>query len=252
MHGLFIFVTLYSISIEKPKTMNVESLRRRNHELRFKANISNLLISCGIEPDKVNPRLLGKGGNHKVYRFKNGEQIVKIPINPHIGTVGSAEEEKNNIDLYLQYFPNFSVPTYFLESSVGCCVVMDYVKGRLMTKDDVFEIDSTGSKRLTPVGEQLGTIIQANKRLIDEKGKMIDLVGLEGLIGAVRSLGSNSKPAQLTNVRIKDGKLRIVDYDLVSLRNFKRPLAKTQAIFVFQLNQQVLSHHFKLDYARKR
>jgi len=231
--------------------MNIENLRRKNHESRFNANIINLLTSCGVDPDKVDPRLLGKGGNHKVYRFKNGEQIIKIPINFHIGTVGSAEEERNNIDLYLQYFPDFSVPTCFLESPVGYCVVMDYVKGRLMTKDDVFEIGNTGNKRLTPVGKQLRAIIQANNRLIDEKGKMIDLVGLEVLVGVVRSLAPNSKPVQLTNVRIEDGKLRIVDYDLVSLREFKRPLAKTQAVFVFQLNEQVLSHHFKLDYGRK-
>lgn len=231
--------------------MNLESLRRRYHEFRLSNNISNLLTSCGINPDEVDPKLLGRGGNHKVYRFKDGKRVVKIPINPRIGTVGSAGEERNNIALYLQYFPDYSVPTSFLESPVGFCTVMSYVNGRLMTTDDIFETDSTINEQLSSAGKQLTAVIQANQKLINEKGKMMDLVGLEGLVGAIRGLHPNSRPVQLTNVRIEDGKLRIVDYDLVSLRELKRPLAKAQAMFSFQLNQQVLSHYFKLNYGRR-
>ncbi|MDE2025032.1 MAG: hypothetical protein KGJ07_00900 [Patescibacteria group bacterium] len=71
--------------------------------------------SCGINISDIDPRPIGNGGNHKVFRFKNADKVVKIPINRHIGTVSSAAEEANNIALYAQYFPEFSAPTTYPE-----------------------------------------------------------------------------------------------------------------------------------------
>lgn len=231
--------------------MSVENFRGESGEPRLNNRIRKLFESCGINPDDVNPNLLGRGGNHKVYRFRDGERVVKVPINQRIGTVGSASEEKDNIALYLQYFPNFSVPTSFLESPEGYCTIMDFVDGRLVTKDDIFESDSTKGGQLTPVGTQLEEIIRDNQTLINETGKMMDLVGLEGLVGAIGGLRPGGKAPQLTNVRISDGQLRIVDYDLVALRKLRGPLDKIKAVFAFQLNQQVLSYYFGLNYRGK-
>jgi len=229
--------------------MSAENVIRGNSEPTLGSKESSLFSACGIDPAEVYPKVLGRGGNHKVYLFKDGERVVKVPINPHIGTVGSAAEESNNIALYLQYFPDFSVPTTFIDSPLGYCVVMDFVDGRLLTRDDVFETEGPGKGQLTPTGEQLGKILTANRRLMADTGKMLDLVGLEGFFDAITRLRPKSQPAQLTNVRIEDERLRIVDYDLVELQDLRGPLDIAQAVFAYQLNQQVLSHHFKMSYS---
>ncbi len=228
-----------------------DCISNNSPEAELPDRFKRLFESCGINPDEVAPRPLGRGGNHEVYKSVDGERVVKVPINRHIGTVGSANEERLNINLYQQYFPNFSVPTLFLDSPLGYCVVMDFVNGRIVTKDDIFEAGHHGLVQLSTLGEQLEEIVENNRRLIIEKGRMIDLVGLQGLASAIGGLLPSGQPARLTNLLVEGERLRIVDYDLISL-NLRNPFERLKYAFALQLNQQTLWHHFSMHYVDDR
>jgi len=205
--------------------------------------ICELLDSCGISPLLINPIPIGRGGNHLVYSDLDREWVVKVPINQRIGTVGSAFEEEENINLYLHYFHGYSVPTTFLKSAQGYCAVMDYVDGCAPTSSDMTE-----SIYGNDVLRQLKGIIEHNRRLMLETGKMIDLVGLEGLLYYFSGRLPLGMPARLTNLRICNDNLFIVDYDLVRFVDVYSPLDRVKSMFAYRLNVMMLKHYFNTDY----
>lgn len=160
----------------------------RENEPRLKKRVVRILTSCGIDPEDIDPHKIGKGAHHDVYRFREGNQVVKIPTFEKLGVVHSAQEEEKNIQLYQRYFGDFSVPTSLKRARMGegYCVVMDYVEGKTLTTEDVFEQGSSRrAVKFSHLGRQLGEILSINDRLMEETGSSVDLVGLDGLLDSI-------------------------------------------------------------------
>ena len=212
----------------------------------FKPKIKALLTSCGIDPQEINPTLLGKGAHHNVYRTYNGNTVVKIPTRNHIGIINTTEQEAENIGLYKRYFEEFSLPTTLIESPLGYCVLMDYVQGKPLSVNDVFTKPQNrrGRKHLTPIGEELMRLFQANNTLEQETGKTIDLVGLDGVLDAIGGAKLGRNPQRLGNVLIVNGHLKIIDYDLMTI-NVDKNFDRIKAHLIRRINNSVIDRKFK-------
>lgn len=210
--------------------------------------VARILEACGIELSGVSPLPIGTGGNHLVYRSTDFEWVVKIPINQHIGTVANVDEERRNLESYLEYFGDYAVPAQVMESNVGYCTVMRYIAGRVITANDISQFYWLEGRNLTYVGRQLEEVVEYNNRLVAEQKRFLDLVGLYGLPYSLAGLCTGGSASRLTNVLVDDcGKLHIIDYDMLDLCP-RTPFDKVKSIFAYQLNRQTLGRYYNLSF----
>ncbi|HEX7042432.1 MAG TPA: hypothetical protein VF189_04225, partial [Patescibacteria group bacterium] len=138
-------------------------------EVHLSQKDQRLLISCGIDPKDIEPNLFGKGVHHRVYKFRDGSKVVKIPKLSKLGLISSADQERRDINLYQEYFGEYSVPTILHESSIGYCVTMDFIEGKQLSTEDVFEQSKSrrNVKMLTPIGNKLVDLVSCGKSLAE-------------------------------------------------------------------------------------
>ena len=105
---------------------------------------------------------------------------------------------------------------------------------------------------------QLEEIVRMNNRLYQEKGISLDFVGMPGFITWLRrqfgKLLLRKSEVEVTNLIVsdKDGKIRIIDYDLLELKGDVSLNKKAISWLGFVVNRIMMRHYFKMDIKKPR
>jgi hypothetical protein len=179
-----------------------------------------LFNAVDVDASRVNPVPLGEGLNHIVFSYASPDgrqRVVKIPRESTQGMmVGGHTDERENIDLVQKYFPQYAVPTEILtDQNTGAYVItQDVVKGTPITN----------KSRTKEIDMQLKDIMKANGKLMKETGHSMDFVGVPGFLSWVKhqykKIFTRTSVFEVSNLLVgDDGKIRIVDYDMLRFKN---------------------------------
>lgn len=210
-----------------------------------------MLTNCGIQVDYVNPKPIGEGANHLVYRYTipgETERVIKIakPASTTTLTQG-VDEEKSNTDFAVKYFSKYAVDTQILSDPTNPklhCVVQEEVKGK--------PLDNMVFKENANIRKQLAEIIAMNNKLYKEQKMSLDFVGMPGFMGWLKKqfgkLLMRKSTFEVSNILVdKNGSLKIIDFEYFKYRG-NISLKKRATNFVGMLvNRILMKHYFGLD-----
>lgn len=228
--------------------MNIEYKRSTRMSQRTEA----LIKSFGIE-DIENIQFLADGFHHKVYLHKMNDQksqVIKIPKNfKAAGIVHSAQQEQKNADIVAETFKEHAVPTAVCESEKGYAVIMDEIQGKPLQAD---AIDPASIFYQPELRNQLAQIIEANKELLRTTGQFLDLTGAHALFDELQRPIGKTRSRELANILVEENPqtkqktLRIIDNDLISMRN-GNVFERFKSLVVFVANYQAIRRDFSMD-----
>lgn len=214
----------------------------------FLPEVVRFFENCGIQSEYVDPAKIGKGANHTVFMYNPpGEEpmVIKIP-NESASLSESELEEKRNINVIQKAFGKYTLPTEVRkdQSSGKYCVVQKAVKGRAITNKNYKE----GSIR-----DQLSEIVKMNHKLYEEQGISLDFVGMPGFTTWVKKQFKKfllrDSEIEVSNLIVneEDGKVYIIDYDLLEVKGSVGIKKKAVSALGFYVNRVLMKHYFDED-----
>ena len=202
---------------------------------------------CGLDSSRINPVPLGEGFTHIVFSYTSPEgraQVVKVSKPETAGLMNKGRrDESENISLITKYFSAFAVPTEIRsDPTTGKYVIIqDAVKGAPITnKSQTPEIDA-----------QLAELMKCNRRLMKDTGHSMDFIGVPGFLSWARhqfkKFFERTSVFEISNLLLdQEGKIRIIDYDMLRFRNVTPKQAAISRLG-FNMNRFVMKSYFNLD-----
>lgn len=213
----------------------------------FLPSAKKFFENCGLDPARINPVPLGEGFTHVVFSYTSPEgraQVVKVSKPETEGLMNKGRrDESENINLITKYFGAFAVPTEIRsDPTTGKYVIIqDAVKGAPITnKSQTPEIDA-----------QLAELMKCNRRLMKDTGHSMDFIGVPGFLSWARhqfkKFFERTSVFEISNLLLDEqGKIRIIDYDMLRFRNVTPKQAMISRLG-FNMNRFVMKSYFNLD-----
>lgn len=214
----------------------------------FLPEVVRFFENCGIQSKYVDPVKIGKGANHTVFMYSPpGEEAMVIKIPNESASLSESElEEKRNINVIQKAFGKYTLPTEVRkdQSSGKYCVVQKAVKGRAVTNKNYKE---------GTIQAQLSEIISMNHKLYEEQGISLDFVGMPGFTTWVKRQFKKfllrESEIEVSNLIVneEDGKVYIIDYDLLEVKGNVGIKKKAVSVLGFFVNRVLMKHYFGVD-----
>ncbi|MFA6016824.1 MAG: hypothetical protein WC744_01925 [Patescibacteria group bacterium] len=220
----------------------------QNQRAVFLPEINTFFENCGIQSQYVNPIRIGKGANHTVFLYNppnESSMVIKIP-NESASLSENEIEERRSIEVIRGAFGKFTLPTEIRLDKVSgkYCVIQKAVKGKIINNVNFRE---------SGIQTQLEEIVRLNHILYQEKGISLDFVGMPGFKSWIKKqfkkliLGKSEIDVSNLILNDEDGKLYIIDYDLLEVKGNVRLKKKIVSSIGFFVNRILMKHYFDID-----
>lgn len=220
-----------------------------NAEVRavFLPSAVTFFENCGLDVSRIDPVPMGEGLNHIVFSYANPDgrkQVVKVSKPETIGLQNNGRrDESENITLIKKYFSQFAVPTE---------IRSDPSTGKYLVLQDEVHGDPITNKSHTPnIDRQLSELMRCNSRLMKDTGHTMDFFGVPGFFSwarhQFRQFFVHNSTFEISNLILDpEGKIRIIDYDMLRFRN-SSPRQKIVYMLGYTANKIAMKAYFGLD-----
>lgn len=203
--------------------------------------------NCGLDASRINPAPIGEGLNHLVFSYDNPngtKQVVKVTKPETLGLQNKGRrDESENITLITKYFSQFAVPTE---------IRSDPATGKYVIIQKSVEGTPITNKSHTPdIDRQLEELMRCNRRLMKDTGHSMDFIGIPGFFSwarhQFRKFFVKQSVFEISNLILDpEGKIRIIDYDMLRFRNVS-PRQKITSYLGYTANKVAMKLYFDQD-----
>lgn len=165
----------------------------------------------GVEKNKIG-HLINQGIHHRVYCY-DGNKVIKIPRKQFNFLYSTKSHLELDLSLLKKYFPELAIQTQVLASDdhTKHCMIQEYIDDfELITRDNI--------ELIKP---DLNKLFIENKKLFNEWGMSLDIIGGEGFFSCIYFMLSKTNQAYFSNlVIVKKGEhmtLKLIDIELLRL-----------------------------------